>query len=281
MTPPRPASFSDRAVLTGIACALLGVGCSPDPPRDPDGASARADDRTSPGGRGGGPVASKSFSPDDSAKFAALLRECGLSPIPSADTRSDSGGTDDRGALAIFPRGKIRAADLESFRIETDYALRGTLRFEKSDGRVYEGALETDELNTVRPVPAEVRNALKVGDHVTWSFTPATGAAATADFEVVDSTPDGRVADAMRRVDPSQADLARQLEAHALLELGLNQAAYAEASAVGRASSSRPAWRIALAALQRIHAASSRLGDEAREQLIKIDSDAGRVDRKR
>jgi hypothetical protein len=145
---------------------------------------------------------------------------------------------DDAGVAAVFPRGPVRRKqDLATYRIDVgpEFATPGTVWFRVGKLMFSAGEFVPEKLTTVAALPAEVRDALRFGDVVTWGFYPADRAAPAATAQFVIAPDDGPAAADLARMAPvlekQDARLAAALRGSLFLKHGLFYAAYREASA--------------------------------------------------
>ena len=199
-----------------------------------------------------------------------LARSLELASVPyfTSGDRARGGGT-----VLLRPFGDVRLADLEDLEFE--------LGRDDLDGLILEFRRETELLSSApfdppesrgrQPIPAAVREALKVGDTVTWGLYPTkarlrAGAKATsAQFRVVDLDP----ASALARIDralPEEASsaLRGEMKVRALEQLGLARLALDEAD---RLADAHPDV-LALQSLARQLYKAHKLGDADRAFVL-------------
>jgi serine/threonine protein kinase len=157
----------------------------------------------------------------------------------------------------VWPREKVRLADLTTYRIWSDLGFEpgeAVLFFAVGAKTLHEEPLGSASEDIVKPIPDEVRAALRAGDQVTWGLRGRyKKVIRTAHFDVVPEPPG--LAGALERADQWTARekdgaLRAELRAHAYLANGLGVAALRELAAHAPERTPAPTLGLAIARLQ-------------------------------
>lgn len=211
----------------------------------------------------------ESFDVTDAARFEELAREMGLEVVALEGVTPHRGSGDEEVFMPTFPRGDVRIGDLSDIRIDVglDFEPGGMLRFKKGSKVLWEGPFDPEEITTIMPIPDEVIAAIEKGDRITWGYFPERGKSMTAKFKVVEPNLEKRWKSISKRIDPTDEMLVKQFRAQLYLDKGLAQAAFQEASEVGKATESAAAWNIARAALRKLDLDDTGLWQDTLEAL--------------
>ncbi len=197
--------------------------------------------------------------PDDLAALRLLGEQVGLTvaALDSPRTRGESHDV----VLPLFPRGKVRRSDLDQVRVDVtdEYEPGGRIVFRRGAQELASLPFEPERPVNELALPAAVRDALSAGDSVAWGYEAPSGARFDATFEVVADDAAAEQLDAVARFCGDRMPRARcHLETQALLDAGLDYAAYRVASAaVHRDPSSARAWAVMETALTALGLADS------------------------
>jgi hypothetical protein len=144
------------------------------------------------------------------------------------------GAEDGPPLLLLWPRGDVRPADLDAFRVDVnlDFDAEGTIEFRRGDEVLARLPFAPERLDTVVPFPAEAAARLAVGDTVVWGFFPREGAPVTTEFRVTGTEAAARIANLERALAGQPAVLRHHFRAQLLLDAGLCLGAYREAARI-------------------------------------------------
>jgi hypothetical protein len=153
----------------------------------------------------------------------------------------------------LYPRGMLRPADLNAYRVESDLesVASGAVEFRRGGKVVHREDLKVPAGGeVVRQVPAGIRAMLRTGDKITWGFYPSSGEPVTTTFEVVQRDLDAALGGISAGAKGQPAAAQSHLRAQVFLDAGLSHAAYQEAlQVVEKGSTSPRAWAVMLEAL--------------------------------
>jgi len=159
------------------------------------------------------------------ALIALLLSALLASPASAAKSES----------LVVpgYPRGNVRVADLDKYRIDVGdkFNRAGKLVFKRGKRVLYEADFKPDERATLAALPDAVRQAAKPGALITWGFYPTKGKPKIAKFKVVKDDPrlSKRIARMEKQLKGKPEATIHQQRAQLLLNKKLYTAAYLEA----------------------------------------------------
>ena len=111
--------------------------------------------------------------PSDPVVIAALAACEGVDVAPFVAPETHRGSRDKRSvAVLLWPARDVRSNGLVNFAIEADETYEGdaTLEFRKGRTVLYREAFKPESITTIRPLPAEVREKVKVGAEITWGL---------------------------------------------------------------------------------------------------------------
>ncbi len=151
-----------------------------------------------------------------------LASAFGVTVEPFRAPELSRGSASDRGVALLYPRNDVRKEGLSSFRVDVTpaYDASGYLEFRKGKTSLWRTKFEPATLVTTTDVPAQVIEALKVGDTVTWGVWFDDGRKPiTAQFELVNKpAATKKLADiaADKRLARQPAAVRQQLEAEVL-----------------------------------------------------------------
>jgi serine/threonine protein kinase len=186
--------------------------------------------------------------------------------LPSARRR----GT---GRDVAWPRGRVRPEDLDEWAVALtidDLGRGRTVRFETGDGvRLGDFPFTPDAAIHSAPMPAEVRERLRVGDRIRVSVVAEKGREiAHARFQVVDEPAVGeRIRSALGRVGTDDAAVRAAVEARLLLAADLPGPALRAALSVDARERTLTAWGVLAAAADVLVVESAELHQLAAEVL--------------
>jgi hypothetical protein len=212
----------------------------------------------------------------ESADDPVALRELALAlgtkaRLPEGLTRSPPAGAGP--ALALLPRGRVRAEDLRSLRFEVLEAERfpageGAFEFRRDGVVLHREPFAPSRRVTERPFPDAVRVALAPGDRLEWCYRAPGGEAFPAELEVVPE--DAALEDRLRELDLGLArhppEARAYLRGMVLLDHGLASAAIGEGRGLGGPAVDALVHAAALALGQ----GGSLLAAEARVRLASL-----------
>ena len=208
---------------------------------------------------------------DDIAALRLLGDAIGVEVRKWSASQSRGSAGDDT-VLAVFPRGKVRIADLDRLRVDvTDtYEPGGRLVFERRGETLATLPFEPANMVSVMPFPPDVRKALAAGDALDWGYVAPSGKRFVARFDVV---ADDEVAEKLAAVAKLCGDGGALVRCHlttqVLLDAGLDYAAYrAAADAVRDAPDSERAWSVLEAALDRVDLSESAARVDASKRRV-------------
>jgi len=194
---------------------------------------------------------------DAAGEFGIEYRELGEEP---ARLRSAAGGP---ALQVLFPREDVRLADLTRWAVETNdlrKTFTGRIEFRRGDEVLFAEDYPDAKLITEGAIPARVREALAVGDVLTWGFYPVEGRAIVVECRVVEDILADRFAEIDARLAEMPVVLVRHLRALLLLDAGLYTGALLESR---RAAEARPdsirGWAVQKRALEEMGVRSGRL----------------------
>ncbi len=111
--------------------------------------------------------------PSDPVVIAALAACEGVDVEPFIAPETHRGSRDKRApAVLLWPAKDIREKGLVNYAIEADETYDGDaiLEFRRSNKVIYREAFKPESITTIRPIPAEVREQIKVGRKITWGL---------------------------------------------------------------------------------------------------------------
>ena len=111
--------------------------------------------------------------PSDPLVIAALAESEGVDLAPFVKPEVHRGSRDKRAvAVLLWPAKDVRKAGLVNYAIEADETYEGDAALEFRHGRkvLYREAFNPESVTTIRPIPAEVLEHIKVGRKITWGL---------------------------------------------------------------------------------------------------------------
>jgi tRNA A-37 threonylcarbamoyl transferase component Bud32 len=205
-------------------------------------------------------------------ELEVAMRKLGETPRGSVTRGAD------HGVQAQYPRGDLRIADLDHFRIDVVddpmgrefVEVDGTIEFRRGEEVLWSTEFEAESTWTLEEIPEAVRSALREGDTVTWGYFPRDGDPVTADFRVVADPLAERLAEIERRLAEQHWVTRSHLRIQLLLDRGLCMGALAEAARiVAENVESEAGWAAVREAVNRMGLAKSLLGQEVRGKLLR------------
>ncbi len=217
--------------------------------------------------------------PDDPAVLAQLGPEVGVEMGGFLARPMLRGAEVGPPLLPLWPRGDVRPADLDFFRVDVnlDFEAEGAIEFRRGEEILARLPFAPERLDTVLPFPAEAAARLAPGDTVVWGFFPREGTPVTAEFRVAGAEVAPRLADLERALAGQPAVLRHHFRAQVLLDAGLCLGAYREAAKVlETCPGSARALAVMGDALERLGLGESVPGAEVRAAISALPDDARR-----
>jgi hypothetical protein len=191
-------------------------------------------------------IADGSDNPEARKRIAEAM---GIALTKFAEAERHRGAADGDPLQVLYPRGKVRIADLVFWRVDVpDYEMEvdGTIRFRRGEEVLATILFPAERTWNIEAIPAEVTKALRQGDVVTWGYYPKEGQPVTAQFEVVAEA--DRIAEVDRKLAGQPEVLQGCFRTQLFLDEGLWVAALVEA---GRLAKLDPKNRYAWGALRK------------------------------
>ncbi len=213
----------------------------------------------------------------DEQALERFAKAHGFGAVRLAKLDRHRGSADAPQVALLYPRGNVRAEDLDLCRVDASDLVEGHIMFRSGERELGRIPFAPEDAENVLTIPATVRDGARPGESVTWSFESADGGdAVTAAFTV-------RAAEALNErlaeVETTLADKASMqtagirayLRAQVLLSGGFDTAAFrtlAEARAAG--AEEAVVVKLQLESLRRlIEGDDGKLGDlRAGEELL-------------
>ena len=193
--------------------------------------------------------------PDDLASLRLLGEQVGVS-VQQWTPAQDRAGGDGDPVIAVFPRGRVRLADLDRLRVDVadTYEPGGRIVLERHGETLATIAFAPEKLVSELTIPTELRQAVKAGDTIDWGYVSPSGKRFVTRIEVVADDPAAARFAAVASLFGDDRPIVRcHLEAQALLDAGLDYAAYRAAAEAARCDpKSARAWTAMQVALERL-----------------------------
>ncbi|MHC4452394.1 MAG: PEGA domain-containing protein [Planctomycetota bacterium] len=215
--------------------------------------------------------------PTDPAALLALAESLGLEAVEREEEETFRGGKSTKSILPLYPRGDLRVADMDNFRIDVteEFTPNGKLEFRIGTEVLHSAPFDPESFATVDGIPDAVLTKAKPGKTVTWGYYPTKGKPVTTKFKVrkEDRQLDKRIEKLEKRMAGQPPLLQAQMRAQLLLNKRLYYAAYRNArSVVERAQAAPESLAIMQAALRRMDLKGTALWSEIEDKVERLPS---------
>jgi len=119
---------------------------------------------------------------DDEEALGRFADAHGFGAVRLAKLGRHRGGAAAPIVALLYPRGDVRADDLDAFRVDAGDVVEGDIVFRQGERELARIPFAPEDAESVLPIPATVRGGITEGDAVTWSFVPKKGDPVTATF---------------------------------------------------------------------------------------------------